>query len=503
MQDPVTAEPTEGPEPRSIDALRHAVDEAARLLQADGAIAYLLEPDGKSLRWVCDAGISASDERTWMRALVLPLGVGMIGQAAAERAVRITHDYPDDQSFPHAWMTDQVARGASIRSMAVAPLVADDKLMGALGVYSGRPSAFGEAETSLVKALADHAAASLANARLIEQLARSQTELGHRAEQERTLREISGRIAILREPADVLQQVVDESRRLLAADGAHLCLMAESGTYLTPVVLAGGTDGDTERGCAPCSSRSVTASTGSRRSAAAPCGPPTTWWTSASRTSRRTSWSPSAWACERWPRRHCWRQGGEVIGTLAVSYARPRELETGALELLQGLADQAAIAVANSRLYAELRQSEERYRYLLRHSPDVAWSADQEGRFTFVSDVVERLSGWTASEVLGRPFGVLVHADSGAAFHRAWERLSQLPHPDQEVRFMVPGRMATPYPPSCARWPWSRVPPSSAPMGSSATCVARSASSRTSGGRPPSWPPRRSAPSLPRSSTIR
>ena len=114
--------------------------------------------------------------------------------------------------------------------------------------------------------------------------------------------------------------------------------------------------------------------------------------------------------------------------------------ETGALELLQGLADQAAIAVANSRLYAELRQSEERYRYLLRHSPDVAWSADQEGRFTFVSDVVERLSGWTASEVLGRPFGVLVHADSGVAFHRAWERLSQLPHPDQEVRFMVPAR---------------------------------------------------------------
>ena len=178
MQDPVPAEPSEGPEPRSIDALRHAVDEAARLLQGRRGHRLSARARRQSLRWVGDAGISATEERTWMRALVLPLGVGMFGKAAAERRGAHHPRLPRrTTTFSHAWMTDQVARGATIRSMVVAPLITDDELMGALGVYSGRPGAFGEPDASLVRALADHAAASLADARLIDQLARSQREL--------------------------------------------------------------------------------------------------------------------------------------------------------------------------------------------------------------------------------------------------------------------------------------------------------------------------------------
>ncbi len=42
--------------------------------------------------------------------------------------------------------------------------------------------------------------------------------------------------------------------------------------------------------------------------------------------------------------------GGEVIGTLAISSARPRTFDAEELDLLQGLADQAAIAITNSTL---------------------------------------------------------------------------------------------------------------------------------------------------------
>ena len=43
------------------------------------------------------------------------------------------------------------------------------------------------------------------------------------------------------------------------------------------------------------------------------------------------------------------------MGTLAVSFERPHRFGEDELELLQGLADQGAIAIANARLTEELR----------------------------------------------------------------------------------------------------------------------------------------------------
>ena len=59
--------------------------------------------------------------------------------------------------------------------------------------------------------------------------------------------------------------------------------------------------------------------------------------------------------------------GGEVIGTLAVSTAEPRVFQPDELDLLQGLADQAAIALTNSNLLGRLTESEARYRTSRRH----------------------------------------------------------------------------------------------------------------------------------------
>src|SRR6185295_18098644 len=112
---------------------------------------------------------------------------------------------------------------------------------------------------------------------------------------------------------------------------------------------------------------------------------------------------------------------GEVIGTLAVSYAMPREIMPDELDLLQGLADQAAIALANSNLYELLGESEARYRYLVQNSPDLVWSIDADAKFTFVSDSTsQRLTGWRADEVLGKHFGALVHESSREVAEIDW-----------------------------------------------------------------------------------
>ena len=420
--------------------LTHAVDEAARLLRADGAILYLVQPDGKNLRWAYDAGISSAEARGWMRSLVLPIGTGMYGRAVADGSVRITDDYPRDQSFAHAWMLDEVVRSADIRAMAVTPLTVGDQIIGALGVYASRPGAFDEAAVALLKALAEHAGASLANAELIEQLASSQRALALQAESERTLREIAGRIAAITDQEVVLQQVVDESRRLLGADAAHLCLMSESGAFLTPVVVAGQTDpemsawlhsqrfpvGDGMNGLAAHLGRAVRTSD-YLEEPRIPHEPGDL--ESATRMGIR--------AMAAAPLRS---QHGRVIGTLAITHDQPHDIDDRSLALLQGLADHAAIAVTNTRLYADLRQSEERYRYLLTNSPDVAWALDADGVFTFVSDAIERISGWRSDEVLGRHFSMLVRPDSGGRLQGAFDLLRTPPFVSQAFQFEMPHR---------------------------------------------------------------
>ena len=106
--------------------------------------------------------------------------------------------------------------------------------------------------------------------------------------------------------------------------------------------------------------------------------------------------------------------GGEVIGTLAISTSTPRTFEADDLDLLQGLADQAAIALTNSRLLARVTQEEARFRGLVQTTPDVIWRADADGIFTFMADSAEALFGWPVERIVGEHFGFLTHPDSMA-----------------------------------------------------------------------------------------
>ena len=440
LQETHVSQPEIDEPPRVHEALRHAVDEAARLLRADGAILYVLQPDGKSMQWAYDAGISAPEERGWMRSLVVPVGVGMFGRAVAERSVQITHDYAADGSFSHAWMLDEVVRTARIRSLAAAPLLTGDEVLGALGVYSSEAGAFEERDVALLNALAEHAGASVANARLIEELASSRQALADRVASERALRGIAARIASIADQDVVLQRVVDEAVRLLGADGAHLCVLHESGAFLTPVVAAGSTDDVTRAWLA--TQRFPVGSGMNGLAAQLGHSVMTADYATEPRIPHEPGDTDSA---ERMhirgmavaPLRTA---GGRVIGTLAITHEAPRETSDDELGVLQGLADHAAIAVTNSRLYAELQQSEERYRYILRHSPDVAWSVDENGRFTFISDSVEQVVGWRADELVGRHFSVMVHATSKGPINQAWNDISHPPFKAQALEFNLPHR---------------------------------------------------------------
>ena len=89
--------------------------------------------------------------------------------------------------------------------------------------------------------------------------------------------------------------------------------------------------------------------------------------------------------------------GDEPLGALLAESTVPDAFTEADASRLEVLARQAGIALSNARLLdrlrrseAQLRDSEARYRYLVTASPDVVWEIDLEGRFTFVSDAIER-----------------------------------------------------------------------------------------------------------------
>lgn len=62
-------------------------------------------------------------------------------------------------------------------------------------------------------------------------------------------------------------------------------------------------------------------------------------------------------------------------------------------------------------IHEKLNLSEERYRYLVQNSPDIIYTLDAKGNFTFVSDAIERLLGYKSAELMGRHYSAIVYGE--------------------------------------------------------------------------------------------
>ncbi|MGH2427835.1 MAG: GAF domain-containing protein [Candidatus Limnocylindria bacterium] len=220
---PDAAEPS--PSRDDLGLLQHAVEEAARLLDADGAMVYLVDERRELLRFAVDAGVRNAEARQLIRDLTLPIGTGLFGTAAARGEVVVTGDYRRDRSFRHSPVADRIVAIANMRSFAVAPLIAEGEVLGGLGSFTSRIDDFDDAKLGLLRALADHAAAAIWNRRLIERLDRSQAELAHRVEAQRTLAGMAAQLSTIRDPSTALKQTLEDAVRLLNGDGGQIGLV--------------------------------------------------------------------------------------------------------------------------------------------------------------------------------------------------------------------------------------------------------------------------------------
>lgn len=105
---------------------------------------------------------------------------------------------------------------------------------------------------------------------------------------------------------------------------------------------------------------------------------------------------------------------GEVIGFILLDCKTPGFFTAIHAERLEAFANQAALAIHNSRLLQQaqeeiaarkqteeaLQESEERFRLITQYAEDMIWTMNMEFQLTYVSPAVERALGYTGNEIL-------------------------------------------------------------------------------------------------------
>ena len=285
----------------------------------------------------------------------IPADRGINGLAIGRRRAVVTGDYLTDDRFDHIAEADEFVRGMGLHAAVAAPLFTDDGLLGVIKVLATRRDAYDDEDAALMEAFADQAVVAIQNARLIEELGQSREEISRRADAERTVREIAANISAIRDPDAVLQQTVDEARRLLESDAARIDLV--EGEEMHWAYASGELSTGPGTRVATCSSGSVTAWPGSLSSAARP------YKTDDYLNDDRSSPTSTRRRAGR-PDRLSLRPGGAdarrarpARGDLRQQQLAPGAYDDAQADLLQALADQAAITIQNARLIAELNRS--------------------------------------------------------------------------------------------------------------------------------------------------
>jgi diguanylate cyclase (GGDEF)-like protein/PAS domain S-box-containing protein len=93
-----------------------------------------------------------------------------------------------------------------------------------------------------------------------------------------------------------------------------------------------------------------------------------------------------------------------AYGYLRKPYPREELLKT-----VENALQQSLLQTENLRIAQRLEESERSYRFLVNNSPDIIYTLDPRGHFSFVNDRVTQLLGYTRDELIGCHYALLVH----------------------------------------------------------------------------------------------
>lgn len=320
------------------------VDSVIPLFGVHGSVLRLLQPDGSLV-----ATASGGPARNHFEpGHVLPPGVGVVGRAVTEGRPIGVRDVLDE---PGLVLSDNLRvriERSQTRAVLTVPLRVKGRIFGTLTIGDRARREFSEAEVALLQTFADQAALALENARLFEEQSQLLEETRRQHEEAVALGEVAREITSSLERGEILQRIVDRARQLCGSDLAFLAPYDRE-TDTARIVAASGARSEALRSVTITPGRGTggrVLETGEPFTTEDYLGDPRITKDYAEAAIQEGFVSQAVVPL---------RFRGATTGLLWVVNRSPRRFASRDLAVLTKLADQAAIALENARLFAELR----------------------------------------------------------------------------------------------------------------------------------------------------
>ncbi|MFQ5840306.1 MAG: GAF domain-containing protein, partial [Candidatus Methylomirabilales bacterium] len=321
-----------------ISDLLHTIsDEAARLLRVDGVGFRVVE--GDRLVSAAKSGVA----HQVMLQPTIQVGESLSGQAAAENHPIIVSDVGAANTWAREHWTAAIREG--IQSAMFVPVQIGGRVIGVLNIYAKRNREFTQSDVDLATAFADQAAIAIENARLYD-------KVRERALKLHGLAELAKFVTSAVEPQRVFDHIAKAASQLLQADLVRLWTTDEAARELTIQASHGSEDLRSTPHIRILIGQGVIGSLWERR---------------------RAEFIPDLREDARWLNRNFLESTGlvsfagvpmviegKVLGVLSIFSRELRNFTQLERELIQVLADHAAIALEKARLLqGTIRQNQE------------------------------------------------------------------------------------------------------------------------------------------------
>lgn len=362
-----------------LHAILNSVGNSAKaLFMADGCRIFLVQPDGEFLRCV----LALQEDPIAFTDLRVRLGDGVTGAVAASGLAEIVNAMQDDPRAIQVPGTQEEEE-----ALMFAPLRERDRTLGVISVRrAGTDRPFEPEDLEFLEAFASMAASAVSNARLFEETQRRLSEL-------EALYENGLAVGQLLEPRQIGERIIETFARHLAWHHVAIRLLREGTDDLELIAFNQPNLTEKERSQAELHFNSKIRRVGQGLSG----------WVALTGQPIRSgnvydypqyiSTYPGILSGLYMPL----KIGERVIGVISVESEEAEALTAQDERLLATLANQAAIAFENARLYQaaqqeiserrrvekELRESQERYQLLVETSPDGVILLGMDGTIRF------------------------------------------------------------------------------------------------------------------------
>ncbi|MBI4785668.1 MAG: GAF domain-containing protein [Chloroflexi bacterium] len=297
-----------------VEILSRALDAVLELTHAAAGRVWLVDPDSKELRNTVHRGLFPD---AFAEPLLLKMGDGVAGRVAASGLPELIQDL--ERSLD--------ARG--FVEMASVPLVAKERVVGVIDVAARHRGEIESATLGLLTSIGRAVGLAIENARLFDAVRLRQADAEN-------LYKAGIAVSSKLDVNQVLNTVTERGRKLLNVEASALCLWDDQKRWL----VVGSESGPAEAFESPVGlGRRVAQKIGLLRVDAAHHDDDCITCALIRAPYRQTHMEMPV------------RVGEQVIGCLCVSSAKARTFNDGEIQTLNGLADQAAVAIQNARAY--------------------------------------------------------------------------------------------------------------------------------------------------------